>query len=84
MEEAEANVAISIANFGGGRIYIPDCRTMHWERLVSQSSVLTISEPNILFGGHALGTYYMEKAAAMLQRYLRPWELILWTEAWND
>lgn len=63
---SEANVAISIANFGGEVEYItrlPD--NALGETCIAELHSHNIGTKHILFGGHRLGTYYMEKAAAM-------------------
>lgn len=63
---SEANVAISIANFGGEVEYItrlPD--NALGETCIAELRSHNIGTKHILFGGHRLGTYYMEKAAAM-------------------
>lgn len=63
---SEANVAISIANFGGEVEYItrlPD--NALGETCVSELRSHNIGTKHILTGGKRLGTYYMEKAAAM-------------------
>ena len=63
---SEANVAISIANFGGNVEFItrlPD--NALGETCISELRSHNIKTDNILFGGKRLGTYYMEKAAAM-------------------
>ena len=78
---SEANVAISIANFGGEVEYItrlPDnalgetCIAELRSHNIGTKHILfgelrshNIGTKHILFGGHRLGTYYMEKAAAM-------------------
>ena len=63
---SEANVAISIANFGGDVEYItrlPD--NALGETCLAELRSHNIGTRHILIGGHRLGTYYMEKAAAM-------------------
>lgn len=63
---SEANVAISIANFGGDVEYItrlPD--NALGETCLAELRSHNIGTQHILIGGHRLGTYYMEKAAAM-------------------
>lgn len=63
---SEANVAISIANFGGEVDYItrlPDNALA--ETCISELRSHNINTSHILIGGRRLGTYYMEKAAAM-------------------
>lgn len=63
---SEANVAISIANFGGDVDYItrlPD--NALGETCLSELRSHNIGTQNVLIGGKRLGTYYMEKAAAM-------------------
>ena len=63
---SEANVAISIANFGGNVEFItrlPD--NALGETCISELRSHNIKTDNILIGGKRLGTYYMEKAAAM-------------------
>lgn len=63
---SEANVAISVANFGGEVEYItrlPD--NALGETCLAELRSHNIGTKNILVGGHRLGTYYMEKAAAM-------------------
>ena len=63
---SEANVAISIANFGGNVEFItrlPD--NALGETCISELRSHNIRTDNILIGGKRLGTYYMEKAAAM-------------------
>lgn len=59
---SEANVAISIANFGGEVEYItrlPD--NALGETCIAELRSHNIGTKHILFGGHRLGTYYMEK-----------------------
>ena len=63
---SEANVAISIANFGGDVEYvtrIPD--NALGETCVAELRSHNIGAEHILTGGPRLGTYYMEKAAGM-------------------
>ena len=63
---SEANVAISIANFGGDVEYItrlPD--NALGETCLAELRSHNIGTQHILIGGRRLGTYYMEKAAAM-------------------
>ena len=63
---SEANVAISIANFGGDVEYItriPDNEL--GETCLSELRSHNIGTQHILIGGKRLGIYYMEKAAAM-------------------
>ena len=63
---SEANVAISIANFGGEVEYItrlPD--NALGETCLAELRSHNLGTKHILTGGHRLGTYYMEKAAAM-------------------
>lgn len=63
---SEANVAISIANFGGEVEYItrlPD--NALGESCIAELRSHNIGTGHILIGGKRLGTYYMEKAAAM-------------------
>lgn len=63
---SEANVAISIANFGGEVEYItriPD--NALGETCLAELRSHNIGTKHILIGGHRIGTYYMEKAAAM-------------------
>lgn len=63
---SEANVAISIANFGGDVEYItrlPD--NALGETCLAELRSHNLGTRHILIGGHRLGTYYMEKAAAM-------------------
>ena len=63
---SEANVAISIANFGGEVEYItriPD--NALGDTCLAELRSHNIKTDHVLVGGHRLGTYYMEKAAAM-------------------
>ena len=63
---SEANVAISVANFGGEVEYItrlPD--NALGETCLAELRSHNLGTKHILTGGHRLGTYYMEKAAAM-------------------
>lgn len=63
---SEANVAISIANFGGEVEYItrlPD--NALGDTCLAELRSHNIKTNHVLIGGHRLGTYYMEKAAAM-------------------
>lgn len=63
---SEANVAISIANFGGEVEYITRLpENALGDTCLSELRSHNIKTDHILFGGHRLGTYYMEKAAAM-------------------
>ena len=63
---SEANVAISIANFGGEVEFItrlPD--NALGDTCLSELRSHNIGTGHVLTGGNRLGTYYMEKAAAM-------------------
>ena len=63
---SEANVAISIANFGGEVEFItrlPD--NALGDTCLAELRSHNIKTGHILTGGRRLGTYYMEKAAAM-------------------
>lgn len=63
---SEANVAISIANFGGEVEFItrlPD--NALGETCLAELRSHNIGTGHVLTGGSRLGTYYMEKAAAM-------------------
>ena len=63
---SEANVAISIANFGGNVKFITRLpNNSLGETCISELRSHNINTEDILIGGKRLGTYYMEKAAAM-------------------
>ena len=93
---SEANVAISIANFGGEVEYItrlPD--NALGETCLAELRSHNLGTQHILIGGPRLGTYYMEKAAAMRNSKviydrdgsafseLKP-DMINWREAFKD
>lgn len=63
---SEANVAISIANYGGEVDYVT-CLPENalGDNCISELRSHNVGTDNILLGGHRLGTYYMEKASAI-------------------
>ena len=63
---SEANVAISIANYGGEVDYVTRLpENALGENCITELRSHNVGTKNILFGGKRLGTYYMEKAVAM-------------------
>lgn len=63
---SEANVAISVANFGGQVDYVTRLpENPLGEACIAELRSHNIGTDHILTGGKRLGTYYMEKAAAM-------------------
>ncbi len=63
---SEANVAISIANYGGEVDYITRLpENALGENCITELRSHNVGTQNILLGGKRLGTYYMEKAVAM-------------------
>lgn len=63
---SEANVAISVANFGGQVEYITRLpENPLGEACIAELRSHNIGTDHILIGGKRLGTYYMEKAASM-------------------
>lgn len=63
---SEANVAISIANYGGEVEYVTRLpENALGDICVSELRSYNVGTNHILRGGKRLGTYYMEKAAAM-------------------
>lgn len=63
---SEANVAISIANYGGEVDYITRLpENALGENCMTELRSHNVGTRNILLGGKRLGTYYMEKAVAM-------------------
>ena len=63
---SEANVAISIANYGGEVDYITRLpENALGENCITELRSHNVGTRNILRGGKRLGTYYMEKAVAL-------------------
>ena len=63
---SEANVAISIANYGGNVEYVTRLpENALGEICISELRSHNVDTTNVLMGGKRLGTYYMEKSAAM-------------------
>lgn len=63
---SEANVAISIANYGGDVDYVTRLpENALGENCITELRSHNVGTKNILLGGKRLGTYYMEKAVAM-------------------
>lgn len=63
---SEANVAISIANYGGEVDYVTRLpENALGENCITELRSHNVGTRNILLGGKRLGTYYMEKAVAM-------------------
>ena len=63
---SEANVAISIANYGGNVEYVTRLpQNALGEICISELRSHNVGTANVLMGGKRLGTYYMEKSAAM-------------------
>lgn len=63
---SEANVAISIANYGGDVDYITRLpQNALGENCITELRSHNVGTKNILLGGKRLGTYYMEKAVSM-------------------
>lgn len=63
---SEANVAISIANYGGEVDYVTRLpENALGENCITELRSHNVGTKNILLGGKRLGTYYMEKAVAM-------------------
>ena len=63
---SEANVAISIANYGGNVEYVTRLpENSLGEICISELRSHNVGTSHVLMGGKRLGTYYMEKSAAM-------------------
>ena len=63
---SEANVAISVANFGGEVEFITRLpENALGDTCLTELRSHNIGTQHVLIGGKRLGTYYMEKAAAM-------------------
>lgn len=63
---SEANVAISIANYGGDVDYVTCLpKNALGENCIIELRSHNVGTRNILLGGRRLGTYYMEKAVSM-------------------